>query len=250
MIAFLGGLIIGFVGSARGWSGLRTFFTAFLWGFVCVFLSVSAQSSEIGLKTLRENTLHVNVGSAFIYKGSSGKTYMVTNFHVCNASHFHGKMQGSFNDGTSVVGKIVKSDPLSDLCAIQVKTSRKGIVLAPRLAPFDEIDTRGYPEHIPSESHGQFLGKTNWTYMYVISDIGTCFKGSHKRYDDRDHLYGCEVDFTSNVSNLYSRPGASGSPVVNQEGQLVGVISSWAHDRDDSAGMVPLEQLTEFVKGL
>lgn len=209
-------------------------------------------TSEIAVKKLRGATMHISVGTGFLMEGAKG-TYLMTNWHVCLAGAWQGKIQGNYEDGELLRGKIVKFSPRFDLCVAKVGRAKapfkKPLKLSKSLKPGQAVYTRGYPFMILSETSGHVIGEMQWDYTFPIEEIGQCYKGSKKEYNTLGALTGCTFTFDDNVTDMYARPGSSGSPVVDANGDLVGVMSSWDSGAD-AGGMVKLEHITEFMKGL
>lgn len=206
-------------------------------------------ANSLALIALRDSAVHIPMGSGFLFKAKSGKHYLMTNWHVCDASSWHGKIHANFPSGEPVDGPIIKSSPTTDLCAALVHTTHEGLGLAKKLYKNQEVYTRGFPERVLNESAGIFVEKLEWKYLFPIEDVGSCAEGFKPVRDGANKLTGCEVTYHDNVTTLYSRPGSSGSPVVNDAGELVGVLSSW-HADIDAGGMVSLESLAKFTKDL
>jgi S1-C subfamily serine protease len=207
-----------------------------------------------GMDSLRKTVVQVNgtgcMGSGSIVEGKSGKRYIVTNAHVCHCTRWKGNINATFETGELVVGKIVKQEWASDLCAARVVKDLPALKLAPNLLPLQEVNTRGYPGGRLTESHGRVRGMVDWEFAMDISMLGECPAGSKKQYGFDGVLYSCLFRWTSVVTDLYSRPGASGSPVVDDNGGLVGVVSSWLAGSDSESGMVPFHQVKRFLEGL
>jgi len=258
LMGFVDILILMVFNSYAAKKGYGTLSTAFLglivvWAFNMVFVSAldikQANSAEIpaSLKTTVFRTEH---GTAFLYKTPKGRSYLITNWHVCLIDNWKGNLIATMEDGTVLQGEITKQSSSYDLCAALLPEKRGGLELAPDLFPKQSVHTRGYPGHILAQSSGITTGEVTWGSAFPIEMIGECPKEFHKEYGPDNRLYGCSTKFHSVLTTLYSRPGSSGSPVVDDSGKLVGVISSWHLSGKAEAGMVPFGQLRDFVKGL
>lgn len=216
--------------------------------------SCSADDVVPGIAILRNVALKIVgtscSGSGSVIEGASGKHYILTNAHVCNCSRYRGEINGVYDGGKLIVGKEIKRDWAVDLCVAQIQKQPKSIKLAPSILPLMTLHTRGYPGGSVVESSGRAMGESEWTYDQDIADIGECPKGSQRMVTLQGNLGACRFTFTSSRTNLYGRPGSSGSAVVNNEGYLVGVISSWMPGEDYDAGVVPYDQVAGFLKGL
>ena len=189
-------------------------------------------------------------GSASVVVGKSGHHYILTNSHVCMCAGFKHSLFTTYEGGTMLKGKVVKQSWAFDLCAARVEDTVPALKLARRLYPDESVTTRGYPEGRLAVSHGNVLGPIEWDYVFPIAEIGECPKGIPAVRDYNDLIVGCQMHWTSILSNLYSRPGSSGSPVVDDNGDLVGVLSSWHPGDDYDAGQVPYRDLKAFLGSL
>ncbi len=222
-------------------------FGAFL-SLFCLFTS-TAKGDEAAFAKLKEATVHIAIGSGSIVVGASGNEYLLTNWHVCNAGSWKGKMRANYEDGTLIEAPLVKLDALSDLCASKVTPTHAALKVASSLRMGQHIYTRGYPYGVLSFTEGSFIGANKWDYFYAIEEVGECPTGSRKERAPDGRLAGCVITYFDNVTNMYSRPGSSGSPVVDAKGELIGVMSSWDGNRD-AGGMVTLEAVKRFMQGL
>jgi S1-C subfamily serine protease len=213
--------------------------------------NASASDVSVAFQRLREAAIHIDIGSGSLVKAPSGKTYLLTNDHVCRFGKWKGEVLGRFPEGPSISGRIVKSDNTKDLCAVTVSPNDKALKIGSTLRSGQEVYTRGFPHGILTESEGKVGHADNWYYDYPIGEIGEC-PAEYKQVRDpyQGFLIACRAKYHSILTSLYGRPGSSGSAVVNSSGELVGVLSSWSPSNVYEAGMVSLEDVKEFFKDL
>lgn len=189
-------------------------------------------------------------GSGSVVRAKSGLTYVLTNAHVCHCANYKNKVFSTRESGALISGVIAKEDWGKDLCAVKVEEQTITLLMGDSPNSFTVIYTRGYPGERLTISKGRMSGLTEWDLSMGVEDIGECPKGSKKQYDTSGILRYCTLHFVSRLSNLYARPGSSGSPVVDGDGGLVGVVSSWHTDSDYDAGLVPYNDVKNFLSGL
>lgn len=190
-------------------------------------------------------------GSSFVYQGDKGK-YLITNWHVCHFELYDDKViSGTLPDGTTVRGILVKEDVKTDLCAAKINSyDGPALTLARRGAKFGEVVfTRGYPLGHLSQTYGTVLFDTNYTYVYPIEMIERCVRGTTPVIS-KGRVIGCSVDIDNTIVTVFIEPGSSGSPVVNKDGRLVGVVESQVDGNPYEGGMVPFKSLLRFMTGL
>lgn len=206
-------------------------------------------------EALRKTTVMVNglscIGSGSFVNSQTGKVYLLTNAHVCDCARYKGRLYATRDNGELIVATQVKLDWSADLCAAEVKVHRDALDLAPRFLPRTRVYTRGYPGGRLTESAGAARGNVEWDFDIPIQDLGTCPAGAQRSLGLNGNLAECRLHFVSTLTSLYGRPGASGSPVVDPEGHLVGVMSSFLPENTYyDSGMVPFEVLTQFMRTL
>lgn len=214
---------------------------------ICVLLALAGQAAYAGpYDGLRATTLRLPRGSGSVVQAKSGKRFALTNWHVCVGSLVDKQIIVSYPDGRSMRGEVVATDPLGDLCLIRLPYQDiPALIPAESHNHRDQLYTRGYPEGVLSESEGVEKGHSPYSYTYSIEAIGECPRGARKRFDSSQRLYGCSVVYQNVLTTLYAQPGSSGSPVVNQNGRLAGVIQSY--HPGEGAGLVPLEKVLALL---
>ncbi len=204
------------------------------------------------VSNLRASTVRVEQATGAIVFGDSGNRYILTNWHVCQMFRAKEKtLVAVYEDGRRVKGPIVLSDPTSDLCAASIKGNYPALHMADAVLAKEEVYTRGYPDGILHESHGQTKGRFTWNYVFPVELIGSCPEGSKINRYSNGTVRSCTFTWTNVLTNLYCRPGASGSPVLDDAGFLAGIISSQSADSNDYAGgVVPPEVVAAFLEKL
>lgn len=211
------------------------------------------------LVTLRNPSNLQSGGTGFAVKGASGTTYTLTNAHICEMTqgdYIVAKNGPADNRGTRVFPLEITHE--TDLC---IATA------VPGLQPLEVADTVniskqhvyivGYPLLNPlSVSEGNLAGLEYLTLEYcenkLISGNGymllPAMPGSNR--DPLDGMY--EVDERECVRSLWaamstarSFPGNSGSPTLDEDGKIVGVLFGGS-GRGVSAS-VPLSEVKKFL---
>lgn len=236
-------------------------FTVFYCFIVCsillsAMLVVTYATSKVAnagaLENLRASTVRVNGATGAIVQGKSGKKYLVTNWHVC--AFVNGKarfLTGTFDSGYEVTGPIKLKDPESDLCAAEINEPNLPALTISKYDESKDLITRGYPGGHVKESYGYSKGKLDWECEVDIELIGACPGRSKVRYYHNGQVRSCVLHWSSVLTNLFSRPGSSGSPVLDNDGYLAGIMSSHDSNYNDYAGgMVSTEQVRAFLDRL
>jgi len=207
------------------------------------------------VKLLQQNTYHVitdngSIGTGFTVQYEN-KTIFVTNWHVCISAG--GRNLGVVNDErkTYQLVKILYKDPAHDLCLAQApKQTTKGLVIGMAPLPMDEIYSTGYPgtkgELVLTWGHP--LEEVLIALVYPYPGV-ECPKEFQSVKTD-GHYVMCKRKLVVMDTTLIGEPGVSGSPVVDHEGKLVGVVNSTNYvpnNVNQVSSMVPVRFLRELL---
>lgn len=211
-----------------------------------LMVSTAAQANQ-AQELLRATVVHVGgSGSGALVKAKSGKVFVLTNWHVCVAAGFEREILMSYPDGRSFRGSVVGSSATKDLCVLTAPQGVPSLAVSPDYRyGAAKVYTRGFPDGVLGESEGRALRPLVWAHTFPIEFVGECPKGSRHARSPSGRLLGCEIQYLAVLLSLHSRPGASGSPVVDEAGKLVMVIASY--HPNEGAGAVSYEDVREFL---
>lgn len=204
-------------------------------------------------KTLQEDVVHLMIcesknacvsGTGFVIKSDDTGSWIVSNKHVCQPAFFGGKVlqaTGGVNSfgpilitnskGSKSGGQIIKLAQNADLCLIRSDLKfKKPLKLASDTPKKNSaLLSYGFPEGKPSWAQGKLIDSDAYGLTFVtISDMKVFY-------------------------------GASGSPVVNENGEVIGVVAMITFkpvkgkpQKKDVLNtlIIPLELLREFIGGL
>ena len=158
----------------------------------------------------------ISGGTGFLVVAPSGRVFMVSNAHVCRLAE-NGSVL-AFNQARSTMSAltVIKTDPGVDLCLLSPVRGADAFRLGVSPDPGQVVTIIGHP----------LLGNLLVSRGLITSSFGP------------------DVFATARVLG-----GNSGSPVVDNEGRLVGVVRA-QDTRDLTSVVIDVEQLRTFLRGL
>ena len=161
-------------------------------------------------------------GSGSLIKNSSGRIFAVTNAHVCRSEdneESDNTMELEFTDGYTETVPILAISMVSDICILGTpqQHAKEAFSLAPGYFIGEYVEAFGHPG----------LGPLRFSSGVIIK-IG--YLDAHRTI----------------VTNLALIGGSSGSPVLNLQGQVIGLAYAATMGTNISY-VVPLEDLRELL---
>lgn len=200
-----------------------------------------SDSSNQGLFEKEENSDSQisSEGSGVIYKKEGKYAYLVTNTHVINGAK---KVDILLADGNKVSGEVVGSDVYSDIAVVRISADK-----AKAVAEF-------------GDSNQLTVGETA---IAIGSPLGTDYANSVTQgiISSQGRNVKLKADNGQNIStralqtDAAINPGNSGGPLINIQGQVIGITSSKISNNGQTSveGMgfaIPANDVVNIIKQL
>ena len=175
-----------------------------------------SSNSQNSLITSDETDIDTNAeqvfseGSGVIYKKEGDTAYIVTNTHVINGAK---KVDIRLADGTKVPGEIVGSDTYSDIAVVKIAADKVTTV-----AEFGDSSQLTVGE--TAIAIGSPLGSeyANTVTQGIVSSLN---RNVSLKSED-----GQAISTNAIQTDTAINPGNSGGPLINIQGQVIGITSS------------------------
>lgn len=160
-------------------------------------------------------------GSGVIYKKEGGSAYIVTNNHVVDGQQ---GLEVLLKDGTKVKAELVGTDAYTDLAVLKISADKVDTV-----ASFGDSASLKVGE--PAIAIGSPLGSqyANSVTSGIISSLNRQVTSTNES-NETVNINAIQTDAAIN-------PGNSGGPLVNIEGQVIGINSSKIASTSDSSSV-------------
>ena len=175
--------------------------------------SSNSQNSLLGSDETDTDTNSEQVyseGSGVMYKKEGDTAYLVTNTHVINGAK---KVDIRLADGTKVPGEIVGSDTYSDIAVVKIAADKVTTV-----AEFGDSSQLTVGE--TAIAIGSPLGSeyANTVTQGIVSSLN---RNVSLKSED-----GQAISTNAIQTDTAINPGNSGGPLINIQGQVIGITSS------------------------
>jgi hypothetical protein len=235
---------------------MRSFLTYFAIGFLATIAimgvielvaNMPVEDAEIAPSVVMVmNTSRTGGGTGFYAFKANKQKVIVTNAHVCELGT-NGYVAVEDDNGLRSLNKIITSDSIRDLCLVETTRGKTLALAAEGPKRFEIVRSIGHASlKDTSSTQGQFIGYRLEKFLEA-QKAGGCAEGATPVTIET--MFGpidaCEKQEQLGFTTIYSGPGASGSPVINQAGEVVGVLNSG--DGLKRAQFVPLSYLKEIL---
>ena len=192
-------------------------------------------------------------GTGFHVNSPSGKTYILTNSHVCSHVQVNGLVLVHDAEGNSLPRRVLLDSDFTDLCVVEAMPGASGLSLGTAPNAGEIVAVVGHPELMPlTMTRGEIIGEQELLVMdHVIeSEDDKCDLPKNIIKEVNVFIFSfkaCCVKINAYLSNVTILPGSSGSPVINFYGNIVGV--AFAGDNDSNWGsFVTLPDIQKMLK--
>ncbi len=180
-------------------------------------------------------------GTGFSVK-SNGRNVIVTNSHVCEVAYRNFAIIEQ-DSGKQSIKQIISRVPERDLCVLEGVDAPALPIAKSGPTRFQKINIIGHPLLKPtSHAEGEYVADTIVPLGLQAEADGTCKTG---RQEASPFGTFCVVDMELSFTTIPVYPGNSGSPVLNADGEVIGVIN--AAGPDDRGLFIPLPYLKEIL---
>ena len=169
--------------------------------------------------------VRTSLGSGFVF---DERGYVLTNYHVVARGS---RIQVSFDDGSDYTARVVGTDPGGDLAVLKIQVDRK-FPAAPLGASSDLMLGE------PTIAIGNPFGLNQSVSMGVISAL-------HRPVHAEGRSY---YDFIQTDASI--NPGNSGGPLLNADGNVIGVCSAVLATGQGIGFAIPIDRALRVAKEL
>lgn len=184
-------------------------------------------------------------GTGWSTLSSSGKRVIVTNDHVCQVTDT-GYVRILQDNGKRSIKKILRRSFNRDLCVIEGVDAPALHLGSKGPNRFDTLRVMGHPLLKPTAPvTGVYTGDGIAPIGFAPDALGKCPSGAELV----DSAFGsfCILHMELSFTTVPIYPGNSGSPVVNQDGEVIGVMNS-ASSQDNAGMFIPLPYVKEILE--
>jgi S1-C subfamily serine protease len=177
------------------------------------------------------------LGSGFVYDKEG---HIVTNNHVVpDVSNSSNNVDVTFIDGNTYSAKVIQRDPFSDIALLQLTDNFS----AEKLVPLDIGNSSNLQVGQQVIAIGNPFGLSDSMTTGIISQIGRLLPNPDTGYSIANTIQ----------TNAAINPGNSGGPLLNMQGQVIGMNTAIISDTGTYSGVgfaIPSDDIVRIVPQL
>jgi Do/DeqQ family serine protease len=166
-----------------------------------------------------------SLGSGFVFDEGG---FVLTNYHVVARGS---RIQVSFEDGSDYTAKVVGTDPGGDLAVLRIESEKK-FPAAPLGTSADLLLGE------PTIAIGNPFGLNQSTSVGVVSALHRTVRAENRSY----------YDFIQTDASI--NPGNSGGPLLNADGNVIGVCSAIYANAQGIGFAIPIDRALRVAREL
>jgi S1-C subfamily serine protease len=195
-------------------------------------------------------------GTGFLVKAPSGRPYVLTNGHVCSLKDESGRVYVRDAEGTVYYSLLIEVSKEHDLCLINTPIEGGGFTLAKNSVDGQRMYVLGHPQLEPQTlTKGNLAGVMPVTIATGFNvKVEECSGPGFELIDPGPlgQIFGienvCLRTLEANPMTAVILPGNSGSPVIDQVGNIIGVVFA-GNEAGTRGYIVPLSYVKKFLEG-
>ena len=169
--------------------------------------------------------VRTSLGSGFVFDPAG---YVLTNYHVVARGT---RIQVSFEDGSDYTAKVVGTDPGGDLAVLKIQSNKKFAAM-----PLGVSSDLMLGE--PAMAIGNPFGLNQSVSVGVVSALHRTVRAENRSY----------YDFIQTDASI--NPGNSGGPLINADGEVIGVCSAIYANAQGIGFAIPIERALRVAREL
>ena len=178
-----------------------------------------------------QQSLQVVLGSGFVIQ-DTGSYYIVTNFHVLSGDT---NLTVTFWNGNSYVGKVVGTDPYSDLGVVSVTAP------ASQLFPIQIASSSSLQVGQPIVAIGNPFGLAGSMTFGIVSQVGRTIQDPVAG----NFSIASAIQFSAPIN-----PGNSGGALLNSKGEVVGITTAVVNGAQGVGFAIPSDTIVRELPSL
>src|SRR5690348_18108771 len=169
--------------------------------------------------------VRTSLGSGFVFDSAG---YVLTNYHVVERGT---RIQVGFEDGTDYTAKVVGTDPGGDLAVLKIQADKKFPAI-----PIGSSSDLMLGE--PVIAVGNPFGLSQSVSLGVVSALHRTVRAENRSY----------YDFIQTDASI--NPGNSGGPLLNGDGEVIGVCSAIYANAQGIGFAIPIDRALRVAREL